>query len=83
MSATVLRNSDTESIPFKVNTGVKQGCVTVLTLFAFFVEATLHLIGNKLPNGIPIVYKTDGRLFNINHCKVKSKLNHPSIIELQ
>ncbi len=83
MEVTVLSNGGTKSEPFTVETGVKQGCVIAPTLFAIFVAAILHLIGEELPQGIPIMYRTDGRLFNLNRFKAKSKVNYTTITELQ
>lgn len=54
MSATVLTNGGSESKPFTVETGVKQGCIIAPTLFAIFIATILHLIGQELPRGIPI-----------------------------
>ena len=82
MSATVL-NSGFESEPFIVETGVKQGCIIAPTLFTIFIAAILHLTGQELPQGIPILYRTDGRLFNLNRFKAKSKVRNTTIMELQ
>ncbi len=83
MAVTVLSNGGSKSEPFIVETGVKQGCVIAPTLFAIFIAAILHLIGEELPQGIPIMYRTDGRLFNLNRFKAKSKVNCTTITELQ
>ncbi|KAJ8367192.1 hypothetical protein AAFF_G00324350 [Aldrovandia affinis] len=84
LSATVLSNSGSESELFTMETGVKQGCIIAPTLFAIFISAILHLIGQELPQGIPILYRTDGRLFNLNRFKAKSKVSTTIIIiELQ
>ena len=48
-----------------------------------FIAAILHLIGNNLPTGVQFVFRTDGKLFNLNRFKAKSKLSHSSIMELQ
>lgn len=83
MFATVLNNSGSESKPFTVETGVKQGCIIAPTLFAVFIAAILHLIGENLPQGVQILYRMDGRLFNLNRFKAKSKVSTTSILELQ
>lgn len=83
MLATVLSNNGSESEPFTVETGVKQGCIIAPTLFSIFIAAILHLIGNELPQGIPVLYRTDGRLFNLNRFKAKGKVKTATIIELQ
>ena len=73
MSAAVLCNGS-ETEPFKVETGVKQGCIIAPTLFTV-LAAILHLIGNNLPTGVQFVFRTDGTLFNLNRFKAKSKLS--------
>ena len=82
MSAAVFC-SGSKTEPFKVETGVKQGCIIAPTLFTVFIAAILHLIGNNLPTGVQFVFRTDGKLFNLNRLKAKSKLSHSSIMELQ
>ena len=83
MTATVLNNSGSLSEPFTVETGVKQGCIIAPTLFSVFIAFILHLIGKELPQGIPIWYRTDGRLFNLNRFKAKTKIRKTIIMELQ
>ncbi len=83
MEVTVLSNGGTKSEPFTVETGLKQGCVIAPTLFAIFIAAILHLIGEELPQGIPIMYRTNGRLFNLNRFKAKSKVNCTTITDLK
>ncbi|KAL2088694.1 hypothetical protein ACEWY4_015593 [Coilia grayii] len=43
MTVTVVGNSGCETAPFKVHTGVKQGCVIAPTLFSIFISTILHL----------------------------------------
>ncbi len=83
MEVTVLSNGGTKSEPFTVETGVKQGCVIAPTLFVIFIAAILHLIGEELPQRIPIMYRTNGRLFNLNRFKAKRKVNCTKITELK
>ena len=83
MTATVLSNSGSMSEPFTVETGVKQGCIIAPTLFSVFIAAILHIIDKDLPQGIPIRYRTDGRLFNLARFKAKSKVRNTTIMELQ
>ncbi|KAL7404828.1 hypothetical protein ABVT39_019559 [Epinephelus coioides] len=53
------------------------------TLFKVFIAAILHFVGNSAPSGVQIIYRTDGKLFNLNRFKAKSKVLHTSIMELQ
>ncbi|XP_026084958.1 uncharacterized protein LOC113060279 [Carassius auratus] len=55
----------------------------LLPLSQEILAAILHLTGQELPQGIPILYRTDGRLFNLNRIKAKSKVRNATIIELQ
>ena len=62
---------------------VRQGCITAPTLFGIFIAAILHLIGEEMQQGIPILYRTDGRFFKLNRFKAKSKVKNTTIMELQ
>ncbi|XP_010792429.1 RNA binding protein fox-1 homolog 3-like [Notothenia coriiceps] len=60
MSATVLSGSGDETEPFRVDTGVKQGCVIAPTLFSIFVAAILHLTMTGFPypsTGAAVAYR--------------------------
>ncbi len=85
MEVTVLSNGSTKSVFHCLLQWkrVKQGCIIAPTVFAIFIAAILHLIGEELLQGIPIMYRTDGRLFNLNRFKAKSKVNCTTITELQ
>nr|XP_061823852.1 uncharacterized protein LOC133611023 [Nerophis lumbriciformis] len=83
MSATVLSGSGDETEPFRVDTGVKQGCVIAPTLFSIFVATILHLTNIHLPQGVEIMYRTDGQLLNINRFRAKGQTTTISIMELQ
>ncbi|KAL2090150.1 hypothetical protein ACEWY4_014838 [Coilia grayii] len=83
MTVTVVGNGGCETAPFKVHTGVKQGCVIAPTLFSIFISTILHLTTHNLPEGLKLVYRTDGGLFNINRFRAKSKVLTSSIMELQ
>ncbi|XP_076031048.1 uncharacterized protein LOC143019264 [Oratosquilla oratoria] len=82
MFATVLVNNGTTD-PFQVNTGVKQWCVIAPTLFIIFIATILHIIKDDLPSGIEIVYRTQGKLFNLARLKSKTKTSSCSLIEFQ
>uniref|UniRef100_A0A803SPW5 ribonuclease H n=1 Tax=Anolis carolinensis TaxID=28377 RepID=A0A803SPW5_ANOCA len=83
MMATVLDSNGSQSDPFKVESGVKQGCVIAPTLFSIFIAMILHLVDGKLPTGVEIIYRTDGKLFNLNKLKAKTNNITTSVIELQ
>ena len=82
MSVTVMANGNFTE-PFKVKSGVKQGCVAAPTLFSLFIAAVLHLTQDDLPPGISINYRTDGGIFNLNRLKARTKVNINSVVELQ
>ncbi|KAJ8398995.1 hypothetical protein AAFF_G00416620 [Aldrovandia affinis] len=83
MTATIVGNGGSETAPFRVDTGVKQGCIIASTLFAIFIAAILHLTSQNLPEGVKLMYRTDDRLFNLNRFKAKSKVLTSTIMELQ
>lgn len=80
MSATVLNNSGSVSESFRVEAVLKQGCIIAPTLFSIFIAVIL--LGNELLQGVHLVYRTDGKLFNLNKFKAKSKIRYTIIMEL-
>ena len=82
MLARVLTNGGS-SEPFKVTSGVKQGCVIAPTLFTIFIASVLHIIRDDLPPGIEISYRMDGKLFNLARLKSTSKTSARSLLEFQ
>ncbi|XP_076067758.1 uncharacterized protein LOC143040564 [Oratosquilla oratoria] len=62
---------------------VKYGCVIAPTLFIIFIATILHIIKDDLPSGIEIVYRTQGKLFNLAGLKSKTKTCSCSLIEFQ
>ena len=62
------------SDPFPVTNGVKQGCVLALALFSMMFSAMLTDAFQDGDNGIPIMYRFDGKLFNIRKLQAKSKV---------
>uniref|UniRef100_A0A670JSP7 ribonuclease H n=1 Tax=Podarcis muralis TaxID=64176 RepID=A0A670JSP7_PODMU len=83
MTAIIADNNGSQSEPFTVESGVKQGCVIAPILFIIFIATILHFVEGKLPTGVEIIYRTDGKLFNLSRLKAKSKVTVTSIIELQ
>ena len=53
------------------------------TLFVIFIGTITHLIKNDLPPTIEIVYRTDGKLFNLARLRSKNKISTSSLIEFQ
>ena len=82
MAATVLLNG-TKSEVFTIRTGVKQGCVIVPTLFTIYLCAILFLLRDRLPHGVELDYRFDGRLFNLSRLKAKTKVTKTAVIDLQ
>ena len=82
MQATVMENGLT-SEPFKVKSGVKQGCVIAPTLFSIFIGAVLHLTKNYVPPGIELKYRMDGKLLNLQRLRARTKVSYCFITELQ
>ena len=73
MMARVQDNGDT-SKDFAVTNGVKQGCVLAPTLFSMVFSAMLHDALSNADLGIPIKYRTDGKLFNQRRLQAITKV---------
>ena len=69
-----VQNDGESSDPFPVTNGVKQGCVLASTLFSMMFSAMLTDAFQEGDNGIPIRYRLDGKLFNLNRLQAKSKV---------
>ncbi|XP_076043659.1 uncharacterized protein LOC143026773 [Oratosquilla oratoria] len=82
ISASVLANGG-NSKPFKVDFGVKKGCVLAPTLFSIFVAAILHMIKNNVPPGTHILYRMDGKVFNLSRLKAKTKVKTTSHLDFE
>ena len=81
MSARVIEHG-TQSDPFPVTNGVKQGCTMAPTLFAIFFAAMLHEAFRDIDIGIYIQYRTSGKLFNLRRLQASSKITEALIREL-
>jgi len=68
---------------FPITAGVKQGCVLAPTLFSLFVAFVVMLVEKRLPEGVPITYRMDGKVFNLRRLQTKSKVSRLSLVELQ
>jgi hypothetical protein len=81
MNASVLIDGQS-SEPFKVNTGVKQGCVIAPTLFSIYLYAVLHIVKEELPQGITLNYRV-GDLFNLQRLLAKTLTSKQQVLEVQ
>ena len=68
--------------PFPVTYRVKQGCVLASTLFSMMFSAMLTDAFQDDDNGIPIIYRFDGKLFNLRRLQAKSKVQTEVLEEL-
>ena len=67
------------SEPFPVTNGVKQGCILPPTLFSLlFAEMLSSALANK-DAGITILYRTDGRFFDLRRLKANTKVREALI----
>ena len=80
---TTVKIGNEQSDPFQVKSGAKQGCVIAPTLFSMFISTITHIIKDDLPQGIEIVYRTDGGIFNLARLKSARKTSTGSLIEFQ
>jgi len=74
-----------ESPPFPVKMGVKQGCVIAPVLFNLYVMSVTLLMRNSLDNNIDIKlrYRLDRNLFDLGKLKSHTKCSELDILELQ
>ncbi|XP_066282992.1 uncharacterized protein [Branchiostoma lanceolatum] len=73
MKGTVLYSGNL-SEPFDIRGGVKQGCVMAPTLFGIFFALLLKQAFGTATEGIYLRTRSDGRLFNLNRLKAKTKV---------
>ena len=62
------------SDPFSIRRGVKQGCVLAPTLFGIFFSLLLCQALGKTTEGVYLLTRTDGNLFNLSRLKAKTKV---------
>ncbi|XP_066302904.1 uncharacterized protein [Branchiostoma lanceolatum] len=70
------------SEPFDIRGGVKQGCVLAPTLFGIFFALLLKQAFGTATEGIYLRTRSDGRLFNLNRLKAKTKVREALIRDL-
>merc|ERR1712101_96495 len=73
MHSTVCFNGAT-SEAFPILSGVKQGCVLAPTLFGIFFSIMLSYVFKSSEDGVYIDTRSDGKLFNLQRLKVKTKV---------
>ena len=69
MEASV-RIKGTLSEPFKVDTGLKQGCVLAPFLFNMYFNQVMHDVLAGFQDGVEVRYKLDGKLFRRHGTKL-------------
>ena len=82
MTAKALCNG-TETEPFTIKTGVKQGCILAPTIFDMYLLAVLALIKDQLPSGVTIRYRYDGSIFNLRRLNAVTKVQKVVANDLQ
>ena len=79
----VLFSFDKEiSEPFKIDSGVKQGCVLAPTLFGIFFSLTFTYAFGTASDGIYLHTRHDGKLFNLKRLRAKTKVTCVLIREM-
>ena len=77
-----VQNDGEYSEPFPVTNGVKQGCVLEPTLFSTMFSAMLTDAFQDCDAGFPIIYRFDGKLFNLRRFQAKFKVQTDVLDEL-
>ena len=67
---------------FPVTNGVKQGCVPAPTLFSIMFSAMLTDAFHDSEEGIPIRYRTDGKLFNQSRLQAVTKVKETTVLSM-
>lgn len=70
------------SDPFKIQSGVKQGCVLAPTLFGIFFALLLKYAFGQHTEGIYLHSRSDGKLFNPSRLKAKTKVRQVPIRDM-
>ena len=71
------------SEPFKILTGLKQGCPAACTLFNIFFAIVIEVIRSMLETkGITLKFRYDGDIFDLKRLYAKTKTQKTSILEL-
>ena len=81
MKGTVQFNGSS-SRPFDILSGVKQGCVLAPTLFGIFFALLLRHAFGTASEGICLLTRSDGRLFNVGHLRAKTKVREALIRDM-
>jgi hypothetical protein len=83
MHSTVTYNDNgSTSEPFKVSSGVKQGCVLAPTFFGIFFSMLLQYAFKDCNEGVFLRTRSDGKLFNIARLRAKTKVSRVLIREM-
>lgn len=84
MSACVSIGGD-RSEPFKVEVGVKQGCVFAPVIFNIYLTTVTLLSHQQMSpdDGVKIQFRLDGNLFNLRRLQAQTKTEIAHFLELQ
>ena len=68
--------------PFPIKSGIKQGCVLVLTLFGILFSLLLRHAFSESEEGIYLHTRSDGSLFNLARPRAKTKVRKVLVREM-
>ena len=77
-----MKHNGSLSGSFPIFNGVKQGYVLAPTLFSIFFSIMLREAKEDLPDGIYILFRTDGSLFDLRRLLVRTKTIEELFTEL-
>jgi len=77
-----VQHDGSSSDPFPIKSGVKQGCILVLTLFGILFSLLLRYAFSESKEGIYLHTRRDDSLFNLARLQAKTKVRKVLVREM-